>query len=234
MRCSGWSRFSWRIVLASLLLNLMAVYAVIAAATGHLPGYPWVVSLLPSSRVPVGVHARKTKEERHRLLNLVLYEGKERGPIRCRLTPFSAPAHGEDCNKDVKLELINTSDRPVTIWGGFPMGPFHHVTFLVRDRSGNVVREYTPARSDARDMLIDPKTHRPTGDVPIITLAPGEVRAQLFILSVREHKLPGPHLPASSQVEAVFWYEDCGGFPSPGQNMLARSQRLDREEPADD
>jgi hypothetical protein len=149
--------------------------------------------------------------------------GGDRGPIRCTLAPWPDRAGGHP--PDLRLELINGSDEPVTIW--YYTWPHAHVTFLVRDGAGKIIAQFHWGTLSSQLVTLDPATGRPAGPVPTKTLHPGEAyTAGIYLGTLRDY-LDVP--PGRYRVEAVFVYDDLGGWPDGEQRFVARSGGVEVE-----
>ncbi len=144
----------------------------------------------------------------------------DRGPIRCRLVPW--PEDGEH-PPDLRLELVNTSAEPVTLW--YYTWPHAHVTFLVRDPHSKPVASFHWGTLSSTAVGID-DAGRPTTKLPTRTLKPGEkYTAGIWLSSLRDYlEVPSPGV---YRVEAVFVYGDLGGWPALDQDFVARSQGVE-------
>src|SRR5262249_24193147 len=107
--------------------------------------------------------------DRFRRQQDALANGADVGPIRCTLAPW--PDRAGDHPPDLRLELTNRSDSPVTIW--YATWPHAHVTFLVRDEGGKIVEQVHWGSLSSVAVGID-DNGRPTTKLPTLALQPGE------------------------------------------------------------
>ena len=150
-----------------------------------------------------------------------VYDGKDQGPLRCRLTPWVKRLKGEGA-PDLRLELTNTSQEPVTIW--YTTYPHFQVTFLVRDEAGKILKEFFLERLSSLGGYGWDESGRLVNPPPILTLKPGQTYTASFYLSSLQEYLEAPRGPGRYQLEAVFAQRDFGGWPAPNQRILTRSE----------
>jgi hypothetical protein len=154
--------------------------------------------------------------DRFRRQQDALANGADVGPIRCSLTPW--PDRAGDHPPDLRLELSNSSDSPVTIW--YTTWPHSHVTVLVRDEARKIVEQFHWGSLSSVAVGID-DAGRPTTKLPTRTLQSGETyTAGIYLSTLRDYLDVSP---SRYRLEAVFVYDDLGGWPELGQHFVARS-----------
>jgi hypothetical protein len=178
------------------LWNLLYVLIVLLLAAG-------IVAVVCLSCVPLTKPRREASES-------------DLGPLRCTLEPWPDRT-GED-PPDLRLQLTNTSERPVTIW--YRTWPHAHVLFLFRDDAGRIVAQFHFGSLSSRAFQVD-DAGRPTTPLPTLRLEPGESYSAGIHLNTLADNLDVP--PGRCRVEAVFTYADLGGWPEPHQHFVARS-----------
>jgi hypothetical protein len=146
----------------------------------------------------------------------------DQGPIRCHLVRAGG-WWGQD-RPEVRIQLTNTSDRPVSLW--YSLAPHYHITFLIRDSEGKEVGKFWWGSLSSLKVMCDPETGRPMKPPPMLTLQPGETHTGEVYLSVLRDHCNGPRVPGRYWLEAVFDYHDLGGVPEPNQRFSARSPGL--------
>ncbi len=171
-----------------------------------------------SSEPPEGRYANAEEgaryEEERRQEAIELSRREERGPIRCLLE--ARPAASALRQPELRVRLVNRSDEAVTLW--YNQFLLEHVTFIFRDPDDRVVGTFCYAHV--------PSLYRSRSQLPVTTLKPGEADTSTLYLSVASGRNFQRLWPGRYSLEATFQYRDRGGFPSPNQQMLARSERI--------
>jgi hypothetical protein len=202
-------------LLCLAMLLLFAGVAGVLASRHFFPGRVVTPARNQTSWQDVRDHQRE--EAAHR--------GEEIGPICCRLTALP-PAEDGGQQPDLRLELMNVSEKPVSLW--YSTWPYSHVTFVVLDGNGEIVGEFHYGSLSSQLVLINSATGRPDPArlPPVLTLQPGETYSAALFSDVIGKYCDGPAVSGRYRLRAVFSYKDVGGFPSPNQRMLSRSNCL--------
>lgn len=210
--------------LRRVLSNLLAVVVGVVVAFGVLAAVllvfaehsrPMLRRLIWESD-PDGGRTPQQAFDRFRREQEDIAGAADRGPIRCRLEPWTEDGEHPP---NLKLSLTNASTEPVTLW--YHTWLHAHVTFLVRNKDRKAVASFHWGTLSSLAVGVDPQTGRPSTPVPTRTLKPGETyTAGIYLSSLRDY-LDVP--PGVYRLEAVFMYGDLGGWPAADQDFVARS-----------
>ncbi len=124
-------RFLW---FAGLAILILASFC--ALKYSHLPKKPLHDQEQEAVETPDESIVVVSNEEAWRWREKAMYDGRNQGPLQCRLMPWPIKPRAKH-TPDLQLKLTNTSAETVTLWDAG-----YHVTLLVRDEAGKIVKEF--------------------------------------------------------------------------------------------